>query len=60
MIDKCIQTEKDRIFVDIAHFGCGSGCRYCYITLPNAAQDLLSNDEIIALSQKLVRVFTNR
>lgn len=45
-IQKYVQREGQRIFIDIARNGCGSGCRYCYVDTAKERQILLEEKEI--------------
>ena len=36
----------DRVFVDIAVDGCGSGCAYCYISHPSGTQVIASPEDV--------------
>ena len=38
--------QRDRIFIDIAYSGCGSGCKYCYVKTAAQQQDLASYDDL--------------
>ena len=40
-----ISYGENRIFVDIAYYGCGSGCQYCYTIKPNEKQKLITVDD---------------
>lgn len=34
-----IIVENKRIFIDVAYYGCGSGCKYCYV--PSSSEEQL-------------------
>jgi DNA repair photolyase len=44
----------DRVFIDVASAGCGSGCTYCYISHPNGAQVVASRDDVHAAVENLL------
>lgn len=54
-ITKLIQKIGNRVFVDIAHTGCGSGCIYCYVETRNDKQVLASEKEIDAVCDWIIK-----
>ena len=45
-LEKYIIVQKQRIFIDICEYGCGSSCAYCYVPTKSKSQRLLSFDQI--------------
>lgn len=45
-INDLIIQEKDRIFIDVAYRGCGSGCKYCYVNSAHLEQELASFSDL--------------
>lgn len=39
-------VEKGRVFVDVAYRGCGSGCKYCYVSSSAEKQVLASYEDL--------------
>lgn len=52
-IEKYVQREGHRIFVDIARSGCGSGCKYCYVDTAKKRQELLNEQDVDEISDYL-------
>ena len=46
---KLLTIENDRILIDVAYRGCGSGCKYCYVKFASDTQVLASYDELSKL-----------
>jgi len=44
---KHIKLEKNRAFIDIATYGCGFGCEYCYTEGKKDRQVLLTQEQLL-------------
>jgi ferredoxin len=51
---RLVSWTGQRAFLDIAASGCGTGCRYCYIAAPRAAQRLQSSAVMDQALEQLV------
>ena len=40
-------VENKRVFIDVAYRGCGSGCKYCYVTSASEEQLLASSEDLM-------------
>ncbi len=41
-----IIVENNRVFIDVAYHGCGSGCKYCYVLSSSEEQLLASYEDL--------------
>lgn len=47
-IKKLLIVGADRIFIDVADFGCGNGCKYCYVESAKEEQRLADYSDLDA------------
>lgn len=59
MYQNLLIVEDGRIFVDIAYRGCGSGCKYCYVSSAAEAQELASYEDLSQLVEYLRTYYHN-
>ncbi len=57
---KLFIEEKGRIFIDVAYYGCGSGCKYCYVTSASENQVLASYEDLTQVVKYLNRHYQNK
>ncbi|MEV5411238.1 hypothetical protein AB0K60_20650 [Thermopolyspora sp. NPDC052614] len=50
-----LSWDRGRVFLDIARRGCGSACRYCYISAPEAPQEPATPDDVLDAAERLTK-----